>query len=293
MARMRNIEILPHVCKPRLAMNDALRALIQTKYKEVAEHDFKNANDAYFVKNEKCYFIVPYGDIEPTIRTGAKDPTRWTVWRSSNFEFLKKELERENGPATVLDFGVGQGQFERLLERFPNKVAADFFPYQDADVICDLTKPLPFSDSTFDVIIASNVFEHLPNTREVLEECSRVLKPGGRIIGMIPFLLGVHQEPYDFHRYTPFMLQDILTKTNFKEIQITALTSPLDVYRHTQKHFFYRLFAFAKSRNFFLHIVAKLVWWNEKILNKILLVFFRGIPIDAKYTLGYGFVAKK
>src|SRR5205085_6704097 len=47
---------------------------------------------------------------------------------------------------------------------------------------------LPFSDSYFDVVVVSEVLEHLTPevTKAGLEEIRRVLKPGGRILGTVP-----------------------------------------------------------------------------------------------------------
>jgi methionine biosynthesis protein MetW len=45
---------------------------------------------------------------------------------------------------------------------------------------------LPFSDSTFDVVISDSAIEHHFFYREALAECVRVLRPGGRFIILLP-----------------------------------------------------------------------------------------------------------
>ncbi|MFN2513420.1 MAG: class I SAM-dependent methyltransferase [Pyrinomonadaceae bacterium] len=45
---------------------------------------------------------------------------------------------------------------------------------------------LPFADSSFDVVIASEVVEHLPHPERVFEELSRVLTPGGVLLLTVP-----------------------------------------------------------------------------------------------------------
>jgi len=47
---------------------------------------------------------------------------------------------------------------------------------------------LPFPDSFFDVVVVSEVLEHLTPavTKAGLEEIRRVLKPGGRVLGTVP-----------------------------------------------------------------------------------------------------------
>ncbi len=50
----------------------------------------------------------------------------------------------------------------------------------------DLCKPLPFADASFDVVIATEVIEHLPTYVPLLSEVSRVLKPGGYFLVSTP-----------------------------------------------------------------------------------------------------------
>ena len=45
---------------------------------------------------------------------------------------------------------------------------------------------LPFPDSTFDRIVASEVLEHVSDDQVALDEISRVLKPGGTVAATVP-----------------------------------------------------------------------------------------------------------
>jgi ubiquinone/menaquinone biosynthesis C-methylase UbiE len=45
---------------------------------------------------------------------------------------------------------------------------------------------LPFADGAFDAVIASSVFEYLNDADKVLAECSRVLRPAGKLIFSVP-----------------------------------------------------------------------------------------------------------
>ncbi len=45
---------------------------------------------------------------------------------------------------------------------------------------------LPFADDTFDIVITSEVLEHIQNDVGAIAEMVRVLKPGGRFAGTVP-----------------------------------------------------------------------------------------------------------
>jgi len=46
---------------------------------------------------------------------------------------------------------------------------------------------LSFKDSSVDLIVSNDVFEHVPNPARAFSECARVLRPGGVMLATIPF----------------------------------------------------------------------------------------------------------
>lgn len=75
-------------------------------------------------------------------------------------------------------------------------------PSTEPDYCCSAEK-IPISDNRYDWVILCEVLEHLSNPYIVIDECIRILKPGGRLIITAPFLNGIHADPYDFQRWTP------------------------------------------------------------------------------------------
>lgn len=59
------------------------------------------------------------------------------------------------------------------------------------EVHAAIDEGLPFADASFRVLIIRHALEWLPQTRPLLQECERVLEPGGQIIitGFQPYLL--------------------------------------------------------------------------------------------------------
>jgi ubiquinone/menaquinone biosynthesis C-methylase UbiE len=84
---------------------------------------------------------------------------------------------------------------------------------------------LPFQDSSYDVIFLFDVLEHVKNDVLFVTECSRILTYGGSIIATVPFMYRFHEIPYDFRRYTPSGLTNILSNASFQNIDIKKVGS--------------------------------------------------------------------
>ena len=180
-----------------------------------------------------------------------------------------------------MDLGAGELQFGSLFKRF-RYIGVDFQQFPGVEVIADLTKRLPFGDHTADIVTLSNTLEHIPNTEHLLQECARVLKPGGLILGTIPFLLPVHQAPYDFNRYTNFQLTKFLQDAGFHNVIVEPLGEQLDVYNTIELKTFDELW---KSRGGLLLRAIRL--WRRLEMRLILTLFH--VPASDKVCEGYGF----
>jgi ubiquinone/menaquinone biosynthesis C-methylase UbiE len=80
--------------------------------------------------------------------------------------------------ARVTDVDLSSGHLKLAKENFAVRGLQGEFVQQDAE-------SLVFDDNAFDVVYSNGVLHHTPNTRHVVEEILRVLKPGGRVIVMV------------------------------------------------------------------------------------------------------------
>ena len=64
---------------------------------------------------------------------------------------------------------------------------------------------MPFEDASFDIILSYDVFEHVQNLPAVLNECYRILRPGGRLIALFPPYYGPRAHHLDFVTTLPFL----------------------------------------------------------------------------------------
>lgn len=96
----------------------------------------------------------------------------------------------------ALDFGAGRGNLSRIMldaGLFSGITAIDLMP-PDEDLpksirwlTQDLNEPIAaLPDGSFDVIMASEVIEHLENPRAIAREWFRLLRPGGTLLASTP-----------------------------------------------------------------------------------------------------------
>ena len=82
-------------------------------------------------------------------------------------------------------------------------LGADLEPAGGVDVVVHASSGLPFADQTFDLVIASSVFEHDPWFWKTFLEVARVTRDGGIIYLNVPSNGAVHRYPYDCWRFYP------------------------------------------------------------------------------------------
>ena len=142
--------------------------------------------------------------------------------------FLKRSAEWLPADGmTFLDIGAGACPYHAL---FANHAAryiaidtADGLPDDDRrgiEFMRGSAESLPLADATVDCVLFNQVLEHVADPERSLSEISRVLKPGGRLLGSVPHISPVHLEPGDYRRYTDLGLRQLLERHQFTEIVI-------------------------------------------------------------------------
>ena len=115
---------------------------------------------------------------------------------NKRLDVIFNELLVENiSGKKLLDAGCGTGWFSKLAcqrgarvtsmdlgEKLLSKVALKCQSQRVIGSILDM----PFDDNSFDIIISSEVIEHVPEPAKALKELFKVLKPGGKLILTTP-----------------------------------------------------------------------------------------------------------
>lgn len=103
----------------------------------------------------------------------------------------------------VLDVGCGAGNLLDALRDSCACVGLDYAfsalqfcqSHLDAPLALGDARALPFAADAFDVVLATDVFEHMQDDVAAVRECARVCKPGGAIVAAVPaypVLFGPH-----------------------------------------------------------------------------------------------------
>lgn len=154
-------------------------------------------------------------------------------WQRKRYDII---VEAVGNAKEILDVGSGSSM---IMEALPHAISLDIrlnILRFKADSIRPLIQgsvfSLPFEDEQFDCLIFSQVIEHLPKDDMILDECVRVLKPGGKLIFGTPDYGSwqwpmfewaydiVHPEGYVQEHITHFTLESSLEELQRRGLKI-------------------------------------------------------------------------
>lgn len=132
-------------------------------------------------------------------------------------------LDRASG--VILDIGAADRWISAHLPPGTNYVALDYpatgneFYNAQPDIFADACN-LPLADQCVDGVVCLEVIEHVPDPARAIKEIARVLKPGGTAWVSMPFLYPLHNEPFDFQRYTEFGLRRDMARASLEVVSL-------------------------------------------------------------------------
>jgi len=114
----------------------------------------------------------------------------------------------------VLDLGCGLDAPYKDLFQYEKYIGIDLF--EPANIKGDITH-LPICSDLADLVIFTEVLEHLPEPALALMEINRVLRYQRYLVLTVPLVWGEH-DYVDYHRWTQAGLLDILNKAGFEVV---------------------------------------------------------------------------
>lgn len=128
-------------------------------------------------------------------------------------EWIINKLGKIPEGKVLLDAGAGEQKYRPYCSHLkyiaqdfgkyvPNEITvglqADSWDYSGTNIICDIID-MPIENESVDVILCTEVFEHLKNPILAIKEFSRVLKMNGTLILTAPFCCLTHMAPYFYY----------------------------------------------------------------------------------------------
>ncbi len=186
----------------------------------------------------------------------------------------------------VLDAGAGECAYK---DRFARQryvgldlgIGDNAWNYSQLDVLGDLTL-IPFSDDLFHAVVNIVTLEHVREPAQVLSELCRVLRPGGRLLLVVPHEWEEHQTPHDYFRYTRYGTRYLLNRAGFMDISVEPVGG------------FFRLLSrrMLNALQFFhgpMFVLAAIVFAPPALLLPLL----DGVDHQRNFTLGFICTARK
>lgn len=126
----------------------------------------------------------------------------------------------------VVDVGCGGQPYRYLFTGFTSYVGVDRPDRPDAGgrhaVAGDATA-LPLVSGCADAVLATEVLEHVAEPASALAEFHRLLRDDGVLLLSTPFCWHLHDEPYDYWRFTPHSLRLLLDRAGFDVERLEAV----------------------------------------------------------------------
>jgi len=149
------------------------------------------------------------------------------------------ELIKKENRYKILDYGCGAKPYKYLFgDKIEKYVGVDVGDNPDADVLIQPGEKLSFKNNEFDIILSSQVLEHVEDVDSYMKECNRVLKDNGLLMLSTHGTWQYHAAPYDFNRWTSVGLKSLFEKYQFKVNKTIPVLGQLAVTSQLRLSFF-------------------------------------------------------
>jgi SAM-dependent methyltransferase len=134
----------------------------------------------------------------------------------------------------LADFGCGKVPLYGMYRSRVDQVTCIDWPQSlhgvdHIDVAADLNQPLSLPANSFDTILSSSVLEHIWDHGTFWDAMVRTLRPGGKVILIVPFVYGLHEEPHDYFRWTRHALARACEERGLNVRELDPYGGGLDV----------------------------------------------------------------
>lgn len=145
---------------------------------------------------------------------------------------LRRLLRRVASARMVLNAGAGEGLFTALLLENNGllrlvEIDSSYGPYmrelvdRRQSIVGGSLTAIPVQSSTFNLVLCTEVLEHIADDAAALDEIRRVLAPGGWLLITVPTPPAIYDPNHVREGYTATDLADMLRERGFEIIDTT------------------------------------------------------------------------
>jgi len=239
--------------------------------------------DSYVTNYEKIG-----GDILNNIDIHGENPFMdekyWNSIETSTLTLINDSLNEND---RILDVGVGLGRLLNKVKKPVLKYGVDIDIKQlsridnSISVCMSKVEELPYKDNLFDVIVCTDVLEHVLDLNLAVENILRCLKPKGSLIIRVPYKEDLsnyllESYPYEFAHLRNFdennlrLLFEVIFKMSLSEITYCGYLNS-----RTRVKYFNNMRIVQKMIEIFIRGFSIIIngktqdWLNKKLLNPI------------------------
>lgn len=161
-------------------------------------------------------------------RSDQRDTSLWAPFGYHNrrLRSLVSSLVTDSGVragSTVLDYGCADAPYRNVLPKEVRYVGADLEGNPEATVVLRIDGTLPLPDGAVDLVLSTQVLEHVEDPSLYLSECFRVLKTGGHLILSTHGIMYYHRDPVDHWRWTRTGLSKIVEAAGLRVVKLRGV----------------------------------------------------------------------
>jgi SAM-dependent methyltransferase len=135
-------------------------------------------------------------------------------------EWLERHRNLVRGD--LLDLGCGNQPYRAWYQPLVSTVTtldAAPSPGVELDLVA-FADDVPLASASFDIVIATEILEHVGDAEAAMSEIFRLLRPGGHAIVTTPFLYPTHEAPHDYRRFTHHGLVSLAERHGLQVIDV-------------------------------------------------------------------------
>jgi SAM-dependent methyltransferase/uncharacterized protein YbaR (Trm112 family) len=146
-----------------------------------------------------------------------------------NYLYIAARIDRRKAKrfcaalsGVVVDVGCGPQPYAQYLPAGCTYVGVESDDRLEPDVVGDVFA-LPIRSGAADSAMCNEVLEHVPDPAAALAEIARIVRPGGALYMTVPQSWGLHYEPNDYYRYTPYGIRHLLEGAGFRVVRVEQM----------------------------------------------------------------------